>query len=130
MTELIQYIREHTAIVSPTTNSIGNGFFHILPENNPDADTLKKLITSNPNGVFGGVLNPFDGDEHSYIEIGGWIGSQEVALSLMALGEHLKLWVLLTPEKVLPLIPPEIQRAMAERGLVTIKTYPSKNDMH
>jgi hypothetical protein len=34
----------------------------------------------------------------SYIEIGAWIGSQEVALRLIALGAHHELWKVLAPE--------------------------------
>lgn len=34
--------------------------------------------------------NPLDGKEHSYIELGGWIGDQGLALRMMALGFHLK----------------------------------------
>lgn len=36
----------------------------------------------------------------SYIEIGAWIGSQDLALRLLALGELCELWQVLTPAKL------------------------------
>jgi hypothetical protein len=36
----------------------------------------------------------------SYITIGGWIGSQELALRLMALGELHQLWRVITPARL------------------------------
>jgi hypothetical protein len=36
----------------------------------------------------------------SYIEIGGWVGSQEVALRLIALGAHHGLWSASIPESI------------------------------
>ena len=36
----------------------------------------------------------------SYIELGGWIGSQDLALRLLALGEHYGVWRVVTPEKL------------------------------
>jgi hypothetical protein len=36
----------------------------------------------------------------SYIELGGVMGSQDMAFELFALGEYLKLWEVITPEKL------------------------------
>jgi len=34
----------------------------------------------------------------SYIELGGWIGDQGLAMAFMALGNHLGLWEVVTPQ--------------------------------
>lgn len=54
----------------------------------------------------------------SYIELGAIIGDQGAALQLMALGEALKLWVVLTPTKLGAT--PEQARIAAQHGFLMI----------
>ncbi len=62
-----------------------------------------------------------DGKEHSYLEMGGDIGDQGIALATMGLGKILGIWDLLTPESIMPFLPPEVKQQMAGQGMITIK---------
>src|SRR5438128_1829428 len=70
-------------------------FFKVAAKNNPNPDTLKRLIEDNKVGSFC-TLDVFDGNEHNYQQLGAWIGDQGEALTLMGLGAVLGLWQLLT----------------------------------
>jgi hypothetical protein len=65
--------------------------------------------------------NPFDGEEHSYIELGAFVGDQGAALRLMGMGADLGLWTLLTPTSLMPFLPEELRMQMAGNGFVCIK---------
>ena len=95
-------------------------FFDVSATNSPTADELKSLIAAQ-KGSFCDV-NFFDGNEHGYMEIGGWIGDQQLALLLMGLGSLLGLWTIMQPCSVLglPRDHPMAQQ-LAGAGMVTIK---------
>jgi hypothetical protein len=63
----------------------------------------------------------FDGQEHSYLEVGGHIGDQGLALTAMGLGKLLGVWDLLTPNSILPDLDETIRMNMAGQGYITIK---------
>jgi hypothetical protein len=85
---------------------------------------LKTLIKQGKQGVFTDV-DLFDGKEHSYIELGAWIGDQGLALRLMGLGALLGFWKLLTPKSVLgKIVDDDMERELAGRGMVTIVAAP------
>lgn len=70
-------------------------------------------------------VNLLDGNEHSYIEVGGFVNDQGTALMLMGLGKNLGLWELLTPYTVLGKdLKPAIAKQMAGQGYITIKADP------
>ena len=86
------------------------------------ADELKKLVQANVKGSYGDV-DLFDKKEHSYIELGGWIGDQGLALTLMGLGSVLGLWELLTPERMFgKTFPKEMLDQMAGAGYITVQS--------
>lgn len=87
-------------------------FFKVSTSNGANKSHLKKLI----NKTFPKLL---DGEEHSYLEIGGDIGDQGMALSLMGIGKLLGLWELLTPKSMG--MPEELISQMAGMGMITIK---------
>lgn len=96
-------------------------FFKVAAVNEPKAEELKQLVQINREGEFNGV-NLFDGKEHGYIELGGWIGDQGMALVLMGLGNVLGLWKLLTPHTILGKdCPEDLAMKMAGQGYVTIQ---------
>ena len=82
-----------------------------------DADVLTELIHSHQGSH--AECNPLDGMEHSYIEVGAWIGDQGIALTLLGLGAVLGLWELLTP-KSLPGLPEGLMSQMAGAGFISI----------
>jgi hypothetical protein len=57
--------------------------------------------------------------EYSYIELGGVIEDQGMAFALMAMGEALKLWKVLTPEVMG--MPAEMCDQMAGMGYITVQ---------
>lgn len=96
-------------------------FFEVSAKNGADPEKLRELVKGNHGGVFGSV-DMFDGQEHSYLEVGGWIGDQGLALMLMGLGTVLGLWKLLTPKTLLGnTLPKELQMQMAGQGYVSIQ---------
>lgn len=101
-------------------------FFEVSARNGADAETLKRLVRENRQGEHCDV-DVLDGKEHSYLELGGWIGDQGMALTLMGLGSVLGVWKLLTPKTVLgDLIPKALQMQMAGQGYVSVQAAKSE----
>ena len=94
-------------------------FFHVALRNDPSREDFIKEIREH-DGEFCEV-DVFDGNEHSYLEIGAWIGDQGLAMQFMGLGHLLGMWDLLTPNTIMPDFPDELKMRMAENGLVAIK---------
>jgi hypothetical protein len=92
-------------------------FFKVKQLDGANATTMRQLIGQH-RGVFD-ECDPLDGKEHSYIELGAWIGDQGLALMFMGLGELLGLWSIMHPGK-LPGLPMVLQQQMAGAGLVSI----------
>lgn len=65
--------------------------------------------------------------EVGYMELGGIVGSQDMALEIMALGEALGLWKILTPEVMH--MPKEMWDPMAGMGMVTVSGYRSQSQL-
>lgn len=102
----------------PAGHTANVEFFKVSMKDNPDPEALRVLLQENFKGEYCN-LDLFDGKEHGYIEIGGWIGDQSAALILMGVGKLLGLWELFTPTSMG--MPSDIAMRMAEEGLVTIK---------
>jgi hypothetical protein len=103
--------------LQPSGHTVDMVFFKVAAKDNPDADKLRELIAANRHGEFCD-LDLFDGKEHGYMEIGGWIGDQGAAIQLMGLGVVLGLWRLLSP-KMLGL-PDDLALQMAGSGYLSI----------
>lgn len=102
----------------PTGHTVDLVFLEVSAKNEPRADQFRELIIANKKGEFC-ELDPFDGAEHSYIEVGAWIGDQGVALMFMGLGKELGLWPIMTP-KMLPGLPTSLVEQMAGQGMIMI----------
>ena len=92
------------------------------------ADKINKdefiKISKSIEGEFNKV-DVFDGQEHGYMELGGWIGDQRDALIFMALGAHLGVFELRTPASMLSQLSETeegraTQRQMAGMGMISI----------
>lgn len=95
-------------------------FFKVSAKPTADAAKLKELVQKNVNGSYANV-DLFDGKEHGYMELGGWIGDQGLALTLMGLGTVLGLWKLMTPRIMLgDTLPEGMIKQMAGAGMVTV----------
>lgn len=96
----------------PTGHTVDMMFFVASPKDQPDADELRRLIREH-KGEFCEV-NLFDGVDHSFMGLGGWIGDQGLALLFMALGSQLGLFRLLTPRTMLgDSLPDDLMMVMA-----------------
>ncbi len=82
-------------------------------------NTLIQLIKDH-KGIYGDI-DLFDGNEHNFVEIGGWIGNQGVALELMAMGELLGIWKVITPDGIAPDFSEETRKMLAEAGYILMK---------
>jgi hypothetical protein len=95
-------------------------FFKVAIKGEPSKDEFIRLTREHKG--FYAVVNPLDGQEHGFIELGGWIGDQGLAIQYMALGSLLGVFELLTPHNVLHVPegdPMAVQLAGA--GLLTTK---------
>lgn len=111
----------HPETQQPQGHTANVEFFEVSAKEGADAEALRTLITENKDGVFA-VCDLFDGKEHNYLEIGGWIGDQGLALTLMGLGALLGLWKLLTPTSIFgAAIPKEQAMQLAGMGMVAIQ---------
>jgi hypothetical protein len=93
-------------------------FFKAAIRDNPRREEFESL-TRKHVGTFA-ELDPFDGKEHSYIELGGWLGDQGLALRYMALGYLLGIFQLLTPRSVLPGLNADLVMKLAMSGGVAV----------
>ncbi|WP_395000829.1 hypothetical protein [Acinetobacter sp.] len=140
MRKLIDYVVDHTIrgectcgrcadaasnleTKQPTGHTADLYFFKVAKKkgpdgDEPDAEKLRVLIKENKHGSYGDV-DPFDGGEHNYIELGGWIGDQGLAMLLMGLGALLGLWQVMQPN-LMPGIPDELKKQMAGAGMISI----------
>lgn len=130
MQELVEFVRHHTERTACRCGKcLTNGpdklpghtadmvFFEVSAVNDPDPETLKRLLKENVKGEWAD-LDMLDNKEHSFIEVGGWIGDQGIAMQLMGLGWLLKLWQCMTPRMLN--IPDELAMQMAGAGYVSL----------
>ena len=138
--DLIQFVTYHTVRgectcgkcidvknVAPTpvlfgAHTVNMEFFKVAFLNAPAKDEFVRL-TKEHMKIASFEVNPLDGQEHSYMELGGWIGDQGLAMLYMALGVHLGVFNLLTPSVVIPGISEEGANQMAAQGFVIVQAY-------
>ena len=96
MNTLIDYITNHTGFAEDGADVI---FFKVKATNDASTADLTDAIRAH-KGAFC-ECDPLDGNEHNYIELGGWVGDQGLALRLIGLGAELGTWNLLTPRTML-----------------------------
>lgn len=138
MQKLVEYVHEHTERGAckcgkcidasenpeqhqPTGHTVDMIFFEVSAKPTASAETLRLLVKAVPVGEFCNV-DLFDGAEHGYMELGGWIGDQGTALMLMGLGTSLGLWNLLSPVTMLGLKSNDpLTQKIAGMGMVSIQ---------
>jgi hypothetical protein len=145
MSALIEYVQSHTdrsachcgkcidaekpvekrqwdvvELVAPP-HTVNMFFFEVSAVDNPTAEEFVRL-TNEHKGVFC-EATPLDGGEHSYLELGGWIGDQGLAMQYMALGKMLGLWQVMHPGMILNVNDPDqklFADQLAAEGMVSI----------
>lgn len=96
---LAEAVRANAEVVKNTEDGTYVGMFTVRPKEGCKltAHELARMIRNSPQGMFGDLSVERLKEGPSYIELGGWIGDQELALSLMGLGASLGLWNVVTP---------------------------------
>lgn len=105
----------------PTGHTVDMVFFKASKVGDPTLEEFRRLTEASKSGVFCSV-DPFDGQEHSYMELGGWIGDQGLAMQYMALGISLGAFKLLSPAMLG--LDGSIAIQMAQAGLLSIQAVP------
>jgi len=135
MNELINYVMMHTQRgecqcgqcsdkgdkPDPTGHTVDMVFFKVAPANGPTLEEFTAHTKAAKQGYWCEV-DPFDGKEHSYLELGAWIGDQGIAMLYMALGTSLGAFSLLSP--ALLGIGGTQALQMAGMGLLSIQAKP------
>lgn len=126
MNALQEFIERHTVVDESQDKAAADVvFFRVKACNNPDLRQLQSLLRAHASQGVHAEVDVFDGQEHGYIELGAWLGSQGLALRLMGLGQQLGLWQLLTPRNMLdPKAPEDLVQEMAGAGYVTVAPCP------
>ena len=112
---LYKIVNEYTEMTKDEGSDVFMFFVKLSKEITDAEKKALKVILENHKGDFA-EMNPFDGKEHSYIEIGAWIGDQQMALRLMGLGELLGFWKVMHPRNMMPFLPVVMQNQMAGQG--------------
>jgi hypothetical protein len=108
MSDLERYVYEHTRrgecqcggcidkgdSPDPVGHTINLGFFKVSAEEG-DAETFTRLSKAHHGEHC--EVDPFDGTDHSYLELGAWIGDQGLAMQYMGLGVLLGIFKLIDP---------------------------------
>lgn len=105
---------KHPEIKQPMGHTVDLTFFEVAAREGASAEALKKILESD-------YPKALDGKEHSYLEVGADLGSQQHALMLIGLGAVLGLWKALTPDTMMPFLPKELKNQMAGQGYVALK---------
>lgn len=128
MEQLIAYLTQNLIVQrEPEDGYTDVAFMSVKAKPEATAEEYKQLLDDvlPPLG-----LNLFDHNEHSYIEIGGVVGDQGLALRLMGMGTELKLWELLTPKTMLKIDNnSEVAQKMAGMGMLSI-IFPKPQSIH
>lgn len=94
-------------------------FFKVAAADAPTLPEFRKLTTEHA-GEFCDV-DPFDGREHNYLDLGGWLGDQELALRYMGLGSLLGAFRLLSPKAMLLGITDAQAMQLAGMGMLAVQ---------
>jgi hypothetical protein len=86
MSDLRQHIIFNTTAGAEGTVIDVGGVMAVSVSKDASADELRDLIAQNRGGIYANT-NPLDGKPHDFIELGGWLGDQGLALHFMALAE-------------------------------------------
>lgn len=101
MERLRDYIADHLYEINWLENkkTQTENFFEVVYNEGKQPDVSKfynlvKAVSKDSGGV---EINPFDNLTRSYIELGAWLGSQQLALGFMAIAENLGIAEVATP---------------------------------
>jgi hypothetical protein len=107
-----------TGAPDPAGHTVDMVFFKVAKVGEPTIEEFRRLTEESAHGEFCDV-NPFDGQEHNFMELGAWLGDQGLAMLYMGLGTSLGAFTLLSPAMLGLDGPMAVQ--MAQAGLLSIQ---------
>lgn len=123
------YVMAHTAVGVETIrpeDTVDMVFAKVAVVGQPDPAEFRALIDAHAP-VWTGRLDLFDGAEHNWIEIGGWIGDQGLAIRFMAMLVALDLLYLLSPDTMIEpagAVSESDRQDLAHSGVLAVRTTP------
>ena len=103
MEQLIRFVSKATRAVAKDDAgpySVDMHFFIVdFTEWSANKEEFFQLLNNNEHGIFADISRQRWLAGPSYIEVGGWIGDQGLAMRFMALGKHYEAWDIFTPGK-------------------------------
>lgn len=132
--ELIEYVVEHTEAFDPSYDDhrdlIDVHFFKVFVDDQFDPEHFKVCMAyslmGEGKGEFGDINEERAKGGPSYIEWGGWIGDQGLAMRMMACGQKAGLWKVITPATLH--VTGKDADDMAGKGFVMTSGYTSDFD--
>ncbi len=122
MNALQVYVSNHTEVLTRTSNlpGVDVGIFKVGIMNNPKAEELRQLIDNHAKALFCNI-NPLDGIEHSYLQLGG-NGNLRFVLIFMGLCESVGLSKTFTPRVMVgETLKPDLETFLINKGLITMQ---------
>jgi len=97
----------------PNGHTVNLTFFKVAAKGG-DKDIFLSLVKREyPNWL--------NGEEHNYLQVGGDMGDQGIALMTIGLGHLLGAWKALTPDTLMPFLPEDLKQKMAGQGMVSLQ---------
>lgn len=135
ISELAKYVYDHTERgecqcgqcadksdnPDPVGHTIDMVFFKVAKVGSPTLEEFRKLTKDSKDGEFC-EADPLDEQEHNYMELGGWLGDQGLAMLYMALGVSLGAFKLLSPAMLG--LSGQMAMQMAQAGMLSIQAIP------
>ena len=106
----------HPETQQPNGHTVNLTFFEVASRGGDKAELLALVRAEHPELL--------DGAEHNYLEVGGKLGDQGLALMLIGLGHVLGAWKALSPHTMLPDGDDDLKIQMAGMGMVSLQYAP------
>ncbi len=97
----------------PTGHTVNLTFFKVVAKGGDKDEFLSLVKQEYPTWL--------DGKEHSYLQVGGDMGDQGIALMTIGLGALLDVWEALTPYTRMPFLSETHKKQMAGQGFVSLQ---------
>lgn len=104
---------DHPEKKQPDGHTVNLTFFKVASKGG-DKEEFLALVQKEHSGWL-------DGKEHNYLQVGGDMGDQGIALMTIGLGHLLCAWKALTPDILMPFLPEDLKQKMAGQGMVSLQ---------
>jgi len=98
----------------PEGHTVDLTFFKVATKGGNKDEFLSLVKAEHPDWL--------DGKEHNYLQVGGDMGDQDIALMTIGLGHLLGAWKALSPETMMPFLSPDLKQQMAGGGMVSLQS--------